>query len=236
MTKRTTTAERIRDARRRAGLTQEELAAAVRPPVTLQAVSGWERKGSIKNDYLRQLPDILGVTLGWLMGDDVPLQESPRAKTPEDLGLPTTAAHSKGAPHSFEGGARDLPIFASVQSARGVSGAVDPAIIGHTTRPPELIGVPDSYAKFIRDDRTPRRLVGETSCFHPHLPPRAGDIVRIIFAENAPSDPGQDLIGEFVKAGKTDVIIALANPAEELTIPGGEVAAVHVEVACYRRA
>jgi transcriptional regulator with XRE-family HTH domain len=58
--------ERIKSARRKAGFTQRELAKKL--DVSAGAVGQWETGGVPATDRLATLADILGISLGWLLG------------------------------------------------------------------------------------------------------------------------------------------------------------------------
>lgn len=60
-------AERIRDAREKAGLNQSELARAMRPAVSPQTVQQWERGGGIRGKYQAQVAKVLHVTPEYLV-------------------------------------------------------------------------------------------------------------------------------------------------------------------------
>ena len=62
--------KRIAEKRVECGLSQEELAQKLNPPVTRQSISRWEKGAvaDIKRSHIQQMANILGVTPVWLMG------------------------------------------------------------------------------------------------------------------------------------------------------------------------
>lgn len=83
------TSERIRDARRKARLTQKEVADAL--GIKKQSVSGWETgKAEPSPDSLDQLTELLGVTRSWLLGRGEHLR--PASRTARSVDLPDLAA------------------------------------------------------------------------------------------------------------------------------------------------
>ena len=74
----------MKQARQAKGLTQEQVAAAVSPPVRRETVNAWEHSTLPSRAYIRQLGPLYGVACTWLEGyraDPAP----PVWLTPEQL-------------------------------------------------------------------------------------------------------------------------------------------------------
>lgn len=63
--------DKLTELRKSRGLTRKQLVSMLEPPVTEQACYNWEKQGQLaKMPVLRQLADILGVSVGELLDED----------------------------------------------------------------------------------------------------------------------------------------------------------------------
>jgi len=204
--------ERISDARRRAGLTQAEI--AQRFGISAQAVSQWEA-GRAKPDIARleELARILATDFLWLCfgeegsnaeggaaTDPMPedrLQAMPRGRSPGQRpgaagGVPGGPAAQRGPGRSRAAGGtvplasgpvRDLPVLGIAVGGEDAGFEFNGQTVDYVTRPPALAGALQPFALYVvSDSMSPRYEPGDLVVVHPSRPPQPGCDVIIEMA------------------------------------------------------
>jgi phage repressor protein C with HTH and peptisase S24 domain len=97
-------------------------------------------------------------------------------------------------------------------------------------RPPNLAGVHDAYAVYVRgESMAPRYLPGELVCVNPHKPVPRGAYC-VVQIGHAGEPPSEAYIKQFVDHDREFYRFTQLNPARELTWPTMDVAALHLIV------
>ena len=97
-------------------------------------------------------------------------------------------------------------------------------------RPPNLAGVHDAYAVYVRgESMAPRYLPGELVCVNPHKPVPRGAYC-VVQIGHAGEPPSEAYIKQFVDHDREFYRFLQLNPARELTWPTMDVAALHLIV------
>ena len=153
-------AERLQLARKRANLTQADVARAL--GVTPQAVSQWERGEAVpEHDKLVPLAKLYGVTVAWLLGEGELPEDGPRP-IPEILGE------------------RDLKVFAPVEGGSGEM-VVSTEPIDLVPRPWYMREVRDGFAVLVVGElMIPAFEPGDIAVVNPRLPPIRGKDVILV--------------------------------------------------------
>lgn len=207
--------ERIRAARRNAGLTQKDI--ADRFSIQATAVTQWESNRSVPEPRrMGELASILGVSLDYLVSGKETATVATQDRELEEM-LPNAA-------HPSRIGGRDLPIRGIAQGgANGVLSFSDSVPIDYTARPAALQQVRDAYALWVDGDSMDGFGLpdGTEVHVHPHRTPRAGRFCVVIRTN------GDAFIKRFVARRGGKVVVEQSDPRKTLEFPDGEVRAVH---------
>ncbi len=182
--------ERIRQARERKGLTQEQLGQIV--GVSDAAVSQWETGGiqpAQKN--LPKIAQALGVTRSWLLDGDTASESQPRP-------LATFLD-------------RDLPLYGGTVGGNGVVMLNRGEEVDRVHRPAALANVRDAFGLIISgDSMEPMFMQGDIAYVHPAKPamPRRGVVIEM--------HDGHAEIKEFVSQDDNVIRCRQHNPPKDL--------------------
>jgi transcriptional regulator with XRE-family HTH domain len=198
--------------RKERGLSQEELARRV--GVRQNTIAAIESGLTKKSKYL---PDIARVL-------EVPLF---------DLDAGESAHRTPTIPGADLVGARDLPLYATVEAGEGaVVMSSDP--VDEVRRPAPLATVKGAYGVIVSgESMVPALRPGDTALIHPHLPPKVEDICLFISEKN-----GEFVatIKEYVGQTKDHWRVKRYKPEEkEFTLRKSEWQTCHVSVGRYSR-
>jgi len=198
--------------RKERGLSQEELARRI--GVRQNTIAAIESGLTKKSKYL---PDIARVL-------EVPLF---------DLDAGEGAHRTPTIPGADLVGARDLPLYATVEAGEGaVVMSSDP--VDEVRRPALLATVKGAYGVIVSgESMVPALRPGDTALIHPHLPPKVEDICLFISEKN-----GEFIatIKEYVGQTKDHWKVKRYKPEEkEFTLRKSEWQTCHVSVGRYSR-
>lgn len=206
----------IREWRKAAGLTQDQLAFAIGRDKSV--VSKLERgKSGLTEVVINAIADTLRVppqALYMPPGDE---PNNLRLAGPEDP-LPARASWP-----------RDVPVHGTAAGA--VTGAMQieaDSTVDYVLRPPGIAGARDVYGLYVvGDSMEPRYFEGDLVYVHPGRPVRVGDFV-VVQTQAHDHDPPQSYIKRLTRRTAENVILEQFNPAETfITIPARFVIKMH---------
>lgn len=238
--------KRIRQLRRAAKLTQEQLAERMsmesNEKITRGAVGNWELGGGISTENLLALARIFNASVEWIadgVGSPHIQQIEPKqvhsvlTGKPLDESLIHKTSLGERAPHETNarlGGsvAIDHMVKAYGHAMGGKDGefVLNGNEITEILAPASLRGVPDAYAVFVAgDSMEPRYFAGEAVFVNPRLPVRKGDFVvaQIMGREG---EPPLAYIKRFVSMNDK-LRLSQYNPEKFLTFDRAKVVSVH---------
>lgn len=209
---------RIRLARKRLGLSQEEFGAGI--DVSRGAVANWERGQGIKRENLVALSRHYPIDLQWLLtgeGTEPPLREPANISR-----LPARAVFDKGSLPPER-----IPAYGQAMGGEDGYFVLNGNKIADLLAPPGLVGVVDAYAVYVSgDSMEPRYYAGEVLFVNPRLPVRRGDfVVAQVQYENEDSPRGY--VKRFLRMTNEHLILEQLNPTKELRFDRGAVQSVH---------
>ncbi len=220
-------ANRIREHRRRRGLSQESLAEMLDSTAT--TISNLEH-GKIKltEDWMRRLSRVLDVPASDLTIDGLGAPAAPFRGAGPGRGLPQGAG-------AAEVQASTLPLYASTADPDAMTVTVDwsrPA--EHVRRPPGLVGHDTAYCLYMHGDcMVPRFEHGERLYVSPSRPARNGDDVVVVLADldgprrKGDGDPARVYVRRLVQVQDKALTLAQFRPVMDIAVPAGRVAAIH---------
>jgi len=225
-------ANRIREHRRRRGLSQDALAELLESTAT--TISNLEHgKIQLTEQWMRRLGAALDVAPSELTMDGL---AAPAAKWRAPLpgqGRPSVT----GDDAATTGVGQDaLPLFAAAPDPNGNrTVSVDwSRPVEHVRRPPGLAGAGSAYCLYMHGDAMqPRFVHGERVYVSPDRPAREGDdvvvLVRDIAGTPRKGDPAPATAYIRRLAGRTPDGLTLAqfNPVIDIIVPADRVAAIH---------
>lgn len=213
----TTLADRLREAREAAGLSQPQLAERV--GMSQQGIAAIETGDSLRPRKIRELARAVGRSEAWLLGEssDAAPAPAPNASFPPTF-------------RSFSG--NQLPLLG--QTAAGSNGRfhLNGQQIGAVFCPPVLDGVDGAYAVLVYgDSMEPKFEAGETVWLHPYLPVRRGDYVVAQINGTSDADAPDSYIKQFISSTASKLTLKQFNPGEDeselLEFPADLVLSVH---------
>ncbi len=203
--------ERIKHARKNAGLSQADLASQVGR--SQSAVAEWETgETAPRRNIVEKIASSLGVSALWLEIGGANDQQ--RSFEPVQSAVPVSSANNRQKVVS--------PIFASVDDghARQVEQRLQlKNIIEHRPKPGRWSQVKDLYGFYVAtDSMVPRINPGELVWVHPHRQPQLGQ--EVVFLRRGEPDNVQKEIMVKVCAGQTATrwIAKQFNPNEEIEL------------------
>lgn len=150
--------QRIKEARKSLGLSQEEFAAALSKQsariISRGAIGNWELGKGISRDNLAEVARLCGVSIDWLQLNE-PLKKTDKSS------LFTTRQNSTGTANDIpqnaaKGGGvsitRKIPAFGQAMGGKNGAFVLNGNKIADVLAPPSLDGVPDAYAVFVVGD------------------------------------------------------------------------------------
>ena len=211
-------ANRLKELREKAGLTQVELGDRVN--TSGQQIGHLESgKRNLNTEWMRKLGRALGVPLSAFLdqsedaeappSDDVVLSDSP-VPLPQDM-------------------PKDLPVLGTAAGAfseQDGAQQMDGGVVEYLRRPPSLQGVKDAYVVYVvNDSMEPALPHGEAACVHPHRPARPGDNVVV----QVHGEGGSTIVyvKTLVRRTETEIVCRQLNPPREFIFPRDRVLAIH---------
>lgn len=214
-------AERIAEARRRAGLTQAEV--AQRFAISAQAVSQWEAgRARPELERLEELARLLGVDFLWLCfggeGEEAPPGAS-AAPAPPGGRVRPGGGRARPRPVAAQAGMaqtgwapRDLPVLGIAVGGEDAGFEFNGQTVDHVARPPALAGTAQAFALYVASDSmAPRFEPGELVFVHPSRPPQPGCDVVIEMA-GAHGQPGRCYIKRLRRRTADAILAEQFNP------------------------
>lgn len=208
--------ERILEARKKAGLTQQELASLVN--VTKAAVSAWERTAVPRQDKIEAIAKATKVSVEWLLIGAEPAGEGDVQLTSNGVVLSTVDFPTR----------KTIPVYG--QAVAGVNGefVFNGIKLFEVLCPPQLSHVNNAYGVQVSGDSMyPRYEDGEIVYVDPSRRVKKGDyVVAQIMMENE-TDLPQAFVKKFVRHNEQELVLEQFNPAKNLTFPHKRVVSVH---------
>jgi phage repressor protein C with HTH and peptisase S24 domain len=215
---------KLREARERRGLTQEQLAemAGTSQPQIDRLESG---KRTLTIDWMVRLAPLLGVTpvdLNVELAAEaaaVQFFDSPPPRPPKPRrGSAGPTAHS--AEYS-----QQIPIRSAARGGSSQEMFLQDGPIGYTARPNSLRGVREAYAIYMTgDSMEPRYYSGWLLHVNPFKPVVRGRDVVIYKKDNSV------LIKEFVRRDAAHTFVRQLNPQEDIKFPNEDIVETHLIV------
>jgi phage repressor protein C with HTH and peptisase S24 domain len=208
---------RIKEARQKRGLKQVEVAARFR--INAAAVSQWET-GETRPDTsrLRDLADLLGVSVDWLTTDDGP-EGDPRAPAAGGPDALSGNVHVYAEPPAIGSWRRDLPVYGTAVGGQEKNSDFDfntGDIIDYIRRPPRLHGVKAAFAVYlVGASLEPRFREGAPVLVHPGLQARPGDDVLVELKPTGDGAPHPGLVKRLVSRTETRLRLQQFNPPDD---------------------
>lgn len=226
-------ANRIREHRRRRGLSQDALAVMLESTAT--TISNLEHgKIQLTEQWMRRLGAALDVAPSELTMDGL---SAPAAKWRAPLpgqGQPSGPADDAAAARGV--GQDALPLFAATPDPDGNRTiSVDwSRPVEHVRRPPGMAGAGSAYCLYMHGDAMqPRFVHGERVYVSPDRPAREGDDVVVLVRDIAGTPrkgdpiPSAAYIRRLVDRAPAGLTLAQFNPAIDIIVPADRVAAIH---------
>lgn len=204
-----TLAQRLRDAREAAGLSQPQLAERV--GMSQQGIAAIETGDSLRPRKLRELARAVGRTESWLLGeiDDAATETASPAPPEPNASFPPSF-------QSFSG--TQLPLLGQTAAAGNGRFHLNGQRIGSVFCPPVLDGVDGAYAVLVYgDSMEPKFEAGETVWLHPYLPVRRGDYVVAQINGSSDGEAPDSYIKQFVSFTASKLTLKQFNPGEQET-------------------
>ncbi|SFF45289.1 XRE family transcriptional regulator [Aureimonas phyllosphaerae] len=212
----TTVGEAIKEARKRRGLVQKDVAKAV--GVSVAAVGQWERSdNALTMENLRAVCGFLKIDpVSAHRGEVRYLEESPDLNEVEQVTDPGPVAF----------GPRDVPVEGVGIGGDGADFEFIGDVIDYARRPPGIAAVRNVFAiHVLGDSMSPRFEVGDLAyCGGRHAVP--GDDV-VIELQGEPGGSRRGYVKRLVQRTAKELIVRQFNPAIELRFPMKEVKAIH---------
>jgi phage repressor protein C with HTH and peptisase S24 domain len=203
---------RIKQARQQRSLKQADIATHFR--INAAAVSQWEtdetRPGTRR---LRDLADLLGVSVDWLTTDDG-LEADHRAPAYGAAALSRSAADAVTGTWQ-----RDLPVYGTAVGGQEKNGDFDfntGDIVDYLPRPPRLQGARAAFAVYLVGvSMEPRFREGAPVLVHPGLPAKPGDDVLVELKPSGDGAPHPGLVKRLVSRTETRLRLQQFNPPDD---------------------
>jgi phage repressor protein C with HTH and peptisase S24 domain len=200
-------ADRIREARKKKGLVQKDVAAHFQ--ISTAAVGQWETGVTVpEGARLPELAKLLEVSLDWLAGAGPALSNSSELPSPQEMprDVPVLGIASCGPDGNFvfEGG-----------------GPID-----FVRRPPRIRGLVNVYALYVQgESMSPWREEGELVYVHERQPVQVGDFVVVQVRDE--EHPNSAYIKKLLRRNEREVRLLQYNPRKEISIPAKRIVAIH---------
>lgn len=208
--------DRILEARKKANLTQEELAS--RTNVTKGAVSSWERGTSPRQDKLEAIAKATNVSYEWLLLGKEPEGEGGVVSTPNGVVLPNIDFPTN----------KTIPVYG--QAVAGVNGefVFNGIKLFEVLCPPQLSRVNNAYGVQVSGDSMyPRYEDGEIVYVDPSRRVKKGDYVVAQIMMDDDSNLPQAFVKKFVRHNADELVLEQFNPQKDLVFPHKRVVSVH---------
>lgn len=207
---------RISEARKRASLTQKELATLVN--VTKAAVSAWERNTIPRHNRIKAIAEATNVSVDWLLVGRESKGDNGVQLTSNGSGLPAVDSPT----------IKNIPVYG--RAVAGVNGEFifDGIKLYEVFCPPQLSHVNGAYGVQVSGDSMyPRYEDGEIVYVDPLRRVKKGDyVVAQIMTENETNLP-QAFVKKFIRHNEQELVLEQFNPAKNLTLPHQRVVSVH---------
>lgn len=208
--------DRILEARKKAGLTQQELASLVN--VTKAAVSAWERTAVPRQEKIEAIAKATKVSVEWLLVGAEPKGEGDVQLTSNGVVLSPVDFPTR----------KTIPVYG--QAVAGVNGefVFNGIKLFEVLCPPQLSHVNNAYGVQVSGDSMyPRYEDGEIVYVDPSRRVKKGDyVVAQIMMENE-TDLPQAFVKKFIRHNEQELVLEQFNPAKNLTFPHKRVVSVH---------
>lgn len=177
---------------------------------------------SPRAETLAAIADVLGVPVGYLLDDSVPVGAEAGAAPP--AGDVRPAEIRKPGRQSMSS---DVPVLGVAAGSFAGAFQFEDGTIEFVRRPPALAGARDVYAIYVQGTSMEPRYEEGALCFvHPHRPARIGDYI-VVQIRNHDSAGIEAMIGRLQARTGDYVVIGKLNPQAEVRLARGTVVAIH---------
>ncbi len=188
-------------------------------------------RGALMADMAR----VLNVRLAWLRYGEEPMEPDGAPEDPTLRYLKQSKSNADLAAGTREAASpnwsRDLPVYAATPVGEPGEFSLSQDPIETLSRPPGLQSVPDAYGFYVVDENmAPRFTGGELCLVHPHRPPRPGDDVLIILAEeneNKAEPPVKAILRRYIRQSGQDITCTQFDPPQEMTLSRDAIRSLH---------
>ncbi|KQO95662.1 repressor [Methylobacterium sp. Leaf92] len=225
----------IREARKARGLTQGDIASALK--ISRPAVGQWESGDTGPDrDRLPALAKLLRVDLGALTNGELVLLDqdvSEGAADSEVLPTPATnvVEHQDQAAVDVSAfkGPRNVPVYGTGSGGDGGDFSFNGQLIDHAPRPPGIANRKDVYVVYlVGDSISPAYEDGTPIYVDPHRRPQPRDYVVVELRSEREGEPGPAFVKRLVARGAGKLKLEQHNPSGPLDpIDESEVIRVH---------
>ncbi len=215
---------RIKAAREKLGLTQEELAERVGMKQT--GIGSIEAGDVERPRKLLEISRALNVAPELLLGSKLPsfaLRD----------GIQPNASQPFDPPELPQ---RQIPVYGVAIGGDDGRMKFNGERLDMVGSPPELRHVSNAYAVYVNgDSMVPSFKPGQIAWVNPHLTARAGDDVIVQIQPEHEGDAPEGFIKELVKRTPSKVVVKQYNPERTIEFDKDEVVSIHVVVFSSRR-
>lgn len=206
-------ANRIREFRERAGLSQAALGAKVHTGQSqIDRLEKGERRLTV--DWLTRIAAALEIEPNDLLSEPAAVGRPDNRQSPPSLPPRTEMP-------------RDVPVLGTAMGANG-EGAFElnqtGGVVDMVLRGPGIANSRKVFAIYVEgDSMSPRHEPGELRYCDPSRPPRIGDDVVIVMAAKEPGKPPQAYLKKLVRRSASEIMTRQFNPEKEVRFPTDQV-------------
>ncbi|CAH1661982.1 Putative phage repressor [Hyphomicrobiales bacterium] len=210
--------DRIRLARERAGLTQEQVADAF--GIRRNNISTWE-SGSTRpsSGRLPKLAKLLNTSVNWLLSGEGQSPGGEPAAVTAAVDVPPPAPQRLDMTPVPQLSQQRIPVYGRAVGGDDGRFLFNGEVIDTVLTPPGLENVPGAYAVYVSGDSMyPRFEEGETVWVHPRRPPRKNDDVVVQLHPAEEGEPAEGYVKRFLGWTPSQLRLLEFNPMREFEI------------------
>jgi transcriptional regulator with XRE-family HTH domain len=208
--------ERIKEARKAKGLTQQALAALI--GIERPAISQWETgKTNVDPKNMKSLADALSVSVAYLSGED---------DEPSNVSAPVSQSGQRFA----RKGQQQYPVWGTVECGEdGAFQITEGMAVAWNQTPPALENIPGLYGVFAEgQSMIPRFFPGELVLVHPRRTIAPNRDVIIQLRPKHDGDTPKALLKRLVRKNSEEIEVEQYNPPKRRVIKMKDVLSIHL--------
>jgi transcriptional regulator with XRE-family HTH domain len=208
--------ERIKEARKAKGLTQQALAALI--GIERPAISQWETgKTNVDPKNMKTLADALSVSVAYLSGED---------DEPSNVSAPVSQSGQRFA----RKGRQQYPVWGTVECGDdGAFQITEGTAVAWNQTPPALENIPDLYGVFAEgQSMIPRFFPGELVLVHPRRTVSPNRDVIIQLRPKHEGDTPKAFLKRLVRKNSEEIEVEQYNPPKRRVIKMKDVLSIHL--------